>query len=197
MGYSLQIIDNFYNNVDEVRHMALQEDFNIDGNYPGHRTKPFLNDSVKEYIEHHLSPVHGKILWPDPDDVTSFCGSFQYTTARDRTWIHADNTTNWAGVCYLTPGAPLSAGTALYRHKTTGYMEVPKLPDGEINWPLLDRIQEDGQDITKWEETCMVGNVYNRMVLYRGDYFHASVDYFGKDRYDGRLFQTFFFNTEK
>lgn len=197
MGYSLQIIDNFYNNVDEVREMALHEDFNIDGNYPGHRTKPFLNDSVKGWIEAHLSPMHGEIYWPDPDNYESFCGSFQYTTARDRTWIHADNTTKWAGVCYLTPNAPLSAGTALYRHRTTGYMEVPKLPDGEINYPLLDRINEDAQDITKWEETCRVGNVYNRMVLYRGDYFHASVDYFGKDRYDGRLFQTFFFNTEK
>ena len=44
--------------------------------------------------------------------------------------------------------------------------------------------------------TAMVGNVYNRLVLYRGDMFHRSLEYFGNDKNDGRLFQTFFFNTE-
>jgi hypothetical protein len=44
--------------------------------------------------------------------------------------------------------------------------------------------------------TAKVGNIYNRLVLYRGDMFHSSLDYFGKDLKDGRLFQTFFFNTE-
>jgi hypothetical protein len=44
--------------------------------------------------------------------------------------------------------------------------------------------------------TAMVGNVYNRLVLYRGDLFHSSLDYFGEGLNDGRLFQTFFFNTE-
>ena len=47
-----------------------------------------------------------------------------------------------------------------------------------------------------WELVDKVGNVFNRLVIYRGDYFHASLDYFGKDINDGRLFQTFFFNTE-
>ena len=50
MGVSLIIIDNFYNNVDDVREFALQQDFNVDGNYPGHRTIPFINDSTKEAI---------------------------------------------------------------------------------------------------------------------------------------------------
>ena len=45
--------------------------------------------------------------------------------------------------------------------------------------------------------TERLANVYNRLVIYRGDFFHQSLDYFGKDLYDGRLFQTFFFNTEK
>jgi hypothetical protein len=31
----------------------------------------------------------------------------------------------------------------------------------------------------------------------RADNYHVSLDYFGKDMYDGRLFQVFFFNTEK
>ena len=46
----LIICDNFYSNVDEVRAFALQQDFNVDGNYPGHRTKSFLNKSIADYI---------------------------------------------------------------------------------------------------------------------------------------------------
>ena len=46
----LIICDNFYSNVDEVRDYALKQDFNVDGNYPGHRTKSFLNDNIAEWI---------------------------------------------------------------------------------------------------------------------------------------------------
>ena len=62
---------------------------------------------------------------------------------------------------------------------------------------MLNKIYEDSQDYTKWEMTAEVGNVFNRLVIYRGDYFHASLDYFGTNLQNGRLFQTFFFNTER
>ena len=52
-------------------------------------------------------------------------------------------------------------------------------------------------DLTKWDRILTIGNVFNRLVLYRGTYYHRSdVAGFGKDKYDGRLFQTFFFDTE-
>lgn len=197
MGYSLQIIDNFYNNPHEVREFALAMDFGVDGNYPGHRTMPSLNEDVKSHIEKHLSPVHGEIYWPDPKSTTSYCGSYQYTTAADRTWIHSDGTTTWAGVLYLTPDAPLSAGTGIFKHKRTGHIMTPRDKDGNQIKDALDEIYTDAQDYTKWEMVDRVGNVFNRLVLYRGDMFHASLDYFGTNKDNGRLFQTFFFNTEK
>mgnify|MGYP001173591384 CR=1 FL=1 len=45
----------------------------------------------------------------------SYNGSFQYTTSRDRSWIHTDSWNNWAAVLYLTPNAPESSGTGLYK----------------------------------------------------------------------------------
>lgn len=195
MAYNLIIIDDFYNNPEEVREFALAQDFNVDGNYPGHRTRSFLSPSIKEHIEEHLSPVHGKILWPEEGE-EEYTGAFQFTTAEDRSWIHADGTNKWAGVLYLTIDAPVSGGTALYKHLPTGLTRVPTLHTGETDEALLDIIHDDGMDYTKWEMTDRVANVFNRLVLYRGDYFHASLDYFGKDINDGRLFQTFFFNTE-
>lgn len=195
MAYSAIIIDNFYNNPDEVREFALAQDFNVDGNYPGHRTQSFLSPSVQEWIAHHLRGVHGEPVWPEEQD--TYCGAFQYTTAEDRTWIHCDDWNDWAGVCYLTPNAPVTGGTGIFRHKPTGLVARPINEDGTSNEELLNKIYEDAQDYTKWELVDTIGNVYNRLVLYPGDLFHASLDYFGKDMHTGRLFQTFFFNTQK
>ena len=193
MQISAYIIDNFYGDVDAVREQALKQDFSVRGNYPGPRTLPFLNPSIKATIENVVKPYYGKVVYWSEDQYT---GSYQYTTSRDRSWIHADQTTKWAGVCYLTPDAPLSAGTGLFRHKATGLTMAPKNEDGTYNQELLKEIYKDSQDMTKWEMVDRLANVYNRLVLYRGDHFHMSLDYFGQDMYDGRLFQTFFFNTE-
>jgi hypothetical protein len=194
MQISSYIIDNFYSDVDKVREFALQQEYPVSGNYPGRRTKSFLNDSMKEVIESVVFPFYGNVInWSED----SYTGSYQYTTSRDRSWIHADQTTKWAGVCYLTPNAPLSSGTGLFKHIPTGLTMAPKNPDGSYNHKLLSEINKDSQDMTKWELVDRIANVYNRLVLYRGDHFHISLDYFGQDINDGRLFQTFFFDTEK
>jgi len=194
MQISAYIIENFYDDVDAVREFALTQEYSVPGNYPGRRTKSFLNDSMKNTIESVVSPFYGKVIYWSEEQYT---GAYQYTTSRDRSWIHADQTTIWAGVCYLTPDAPLSAGTGLFKHKSTGLVMAPRNPDGSYNTELLKQINQDSQDMTKWELVDRLANVYNRLVLYRGDYFHMSLDYFGQDLNDGRLFQTFFFNTEK
>jgi Xaa-Pro aminopeptidase len=58
-------------------------------------------------------------------------------------------------------------------------------------------ISSSYQDYTKWEMVDRVGNIFNRLIMYRADNYHVSLDYFGKDISDGRLFQVFFFNTER
>ena len=198
MQISTYIIDDFYSDVDEVRKFALHQDYPVSGNYPGRRTKSFLNDSMKDVIESVVFPYYGKVTYWSEEQYT---GSYQFTTSKDRSWIHADQTTKWAGVCYLTPDAPLSAGTGIFKHKATGlrnwiYKEQAAEgdPRGVKNAPHRGA---DSVDYTKWDMVDKIGNVYNRLIIYRGDLFHVSLDYFGKDLQTGRLFQTFFFNTEK
>jgi len=193
MKVSALILDDFYTDPMETREMALAQEFSVQGNYPGIRTPSVFNQSVYDVVQRVIYPAGGKITRWDMDQYT---GSFQYTTSRDRSWIHADQTTIWAGVCYLTPDAPLSAGTGLFRHKPTGLEMAPRNPDGSYNTDLLSQINQDSQDMTKWEMTERLANKFNRLVIYRGDYFHMSLDYFGSDKYNGRLFQTFFFDTE-
>lgn len=182
MNLELMIIDNFYTNPDNVRNFALSQNFDVKGNYPGARTHPYLPQDVKDAISYWMSFAGPVTDWFESQGYT---GAFQIATAEDRTWIHTDHYNMWAGVCYLTPDAPHTGGTSLYRHKATG---LHRRSDLEIG---------DGYDYTKWDKFDTIGNKYNRLILYRGDLFHASVDYFGHDLYTGRLFQTFFFNTER
>jgi len=177
----------------EVRAHALKQDFNVDGNYPGHRTVSYASLDAKRLIGQAVEGLAGPItnfkLASETHD-QNYNGAYQYTTCHDKTWIHCDSTTSWAAVVYLTPNAPLSGGTGLFRHKSTGLSE--KTDDKKA----MDLMWKECNDYTKWDLCDVVGNKFNRMVLYRGTMWHASLDYFGQGKEDGRLFQTFFFDTK-
>jgi len=193
MKTNLIITDDFYVYPDKVREFALSQEFTVYGNYPGQRTQPFSYDDLKRAIQHIVQQAGGNITQFEEFDYTA---AYQYTTSKDSSWIHSDQTTMWAGVCYLTPNAPLSSGTGLFRHKETGLFEAARKADGSYDQKTMDKIYKDSRDMSKWDMVDMASNKYNRLILYRGNLFHSSLDYFGNDKYDGRLFQTFFFNTE-
>ena len=193
MRTNLIIVDDFYNNVDEVRKFALSQNFHATGNYPGVRTGCLINDSTRENIQKIVEPHGGKITdWLESDEYT---GAFQMTTSVERSWVHSDNVnksyifdscTYWGGVLYLTPDAPLEAGTSFYRSKL----------NNSIYNHDNDELNQYSQDMTKWDVATEVKNIYNRLILFRGDQWHSSTTYFGQDHETGRLTQVFFFHTE-
>ena len=182
MRTNLIIVDDFLGNPDAVREFALKQDFNVKGNYPGVRTRSFLTPDLKEALQ--------TVVWNYGKEITNwfqtdgFSGSYQLTYASDRSWIHTDHFNTWAGVLYLTPDAPLSGGTGIYQYKKTGATVASQLS------------QYEAQDMTKWELCDIIANRYNRLVLYRSEMFHTSLDYFGSDLKTGRLFQLFFITTQ-
>jgi hypothetical protein len=194
----LIVIDNFYNNAQETRDFVLSQEFSVKGNYPGRRTISYANEGLKAVIQKYVEPFGGKITeFPIPKEdgsnaSTIYNGSFQYTTSRDRSWVHIDGYNNWAGVVYLTPDAPLSAGTAFYNF----YDGTKCKRDMDI---LENKSETDkySQDLTKWEQVDKVGNVFNRLILFNSNRFHMSMDYFGDTLENSRLFQVFFFSTER
>jgi hypothetical protein len=192
----LIVIDNFYENPYEIREHVLKQDFQVRGNYPGQRTSSYANEGLKEIIQKYVEPFAGKITdFPIPinDGINReiYNGSFQYTTSRDRSWVHHDGFNNWAGVLYLTPNAPLSSGTGFYSFTDGASCEK----DMNI---LGNKSNTDtySQDMTKWNLIDRVGNVFNRLILFDSKRFHMSMDYFGDSKENGRLFQVFFFSTE-
>ena len=119
MKTNIIVIDDFYENVDEVRSFALSQPFDITGNFPGERTLSFAkNDSVKSVISNALSSV-GKIThWPDQPE--NYNASFQITTAKERSWIHCDSGTTW-GWCVL----PNARRSFVVGHR--GFTNIKKL----------------------------------------------------------------------
>lgn len=186
MRTNLIVVDDFYQNPDALREFALSQDFSVTGNYPGLRTRSFLSEDCINIINNLLTYSAGGVTnWLLDENSDGYTGSFQLCTSQDRTWIHTDQHNTWAGVCYLTPNAPVSGGTAIYKHKRSG----------ERTFTQDSPFEKDPYDYTEWEIVDRIGNIYNRLVLFRGDLYHASVDYFGNNANNGRLFQLFFFNT--
>jgi hypothetical protein len=123
------------------------------------------------------------VYWPD-----AYNSSFQYVTGDMNSWIHRDRT-EWSAIIYLTPDAPLDAGTMIYRHKPSKKERVEVDGDEQL-------LNQDTYDASKWEVVDRVANKYNRCVLFKGTRNHISGTYFGTNKFDGRLFQMYFFNTK-
>jgi len=186
---NLIVVDNFYEDPDKVREIALSQEFDTFGTYPGGRTQPFMVESVENAIQNLLYPYGGFVTdWNVNDGGT---GRFQLTTKSMKSWIHYDNyrNANWGGVLYLTPNAPVSGGTGFFKSPLDGSLIGSKdnlIKHGDIQ-----------DDYSKWELVSQVGNVYNRLILFRSNQWHSSMEYFGDSYETGRLTQVFFLSTER
>jgi hypothetical protein len=196
----IKVVDNFYDDPDAVRRFALEQEYPIQGNYPGRRTSSFANDGLKHRFESILDLEITS--WQMVD--RNYNGSFQICNSQDVTWVHHDAQSH-AAIIYLTPNAPISGGTTILRDKRYGFTHIPSVETlaehGIDREEYRNYIGSIGRDYTKWEQVDFIGNVYNRAVFYDGIYYHCSVDYFGRsgDEYmsEQRLFQIFFFDDEE
>jgi hypothetical protein len=192
------VIDNFYENPFEVREFALEQrdDYQPNDYHPGIRSSSFATEKHREMINNIVEPFSGKInkFNISKDKSSNSNGTFQLNVSEDRkSWIHIDTgDTNWAGIIYLTPNAPLSGGTGFFKHKDGNLTNCDKSILQNDN-----KVKQNRYDNTQWELVNSIGNVFNRLILFRSNQYHMSLDYFGNDFEDGRLIQLFFFKTER
>jgi hypothetical protein len=85
----------------------------------------------------------------------------------------------WAGLIYFNLDAPLSGGLKLWRNRDS-LRNMDWMTPRE-NWEMIDEF----------------GNVYNRLILCRGNLPHSGAAGWGDNPQNGRLYQTFFFKTLK
>ena len=182
---SLIVIDNFYENPDEVREFALTRKFQFNHLFhKGKRTnETYKFNGLKERFEELLNC---KITNWDKYN-TNCC--FQYCTKEDQLVYHFDDQ-EYAGVLFLTPDAPVEAGTCLLRSKHTKKMKVSDEEHSIV-------FAKGFLDSSEFDFVDKVGNVYNRLVLFDSKCIHAASEYFGNSLENSRLFQLFFFDLEK
>lgn len=198
--YPVTVISDFYTNPDEMRKYALAQKYTychemkgIEYVFPGSRTKELreLSQSLYEKVCKKLInvfhiPEHDVMRW-------QIDTSFQIVEAEyERGLIHQDQNTVFAGVLYLTPDAPINAGTSLFK-KNKSY-------DDARYWQLIKENDErfkNNQPIdfsyhAMFDEIVRVNNVYNTLILFEGDIHHCANEFFGANKQDARLAQVFF-----
>jgi hypothetical protein len=183
-------VDNFYENPDEVRKFALEQSY-LEGGFGkgfiGRRTEQqFLFSGLKERFEEIVGRKITK--WEE----YGMNGRFQVAWAGEPLVYHCDDQ-KWGGMLYLTPNAPYQCGTTLYAHKQTrarNYYEE----GWDVAWK--DIPGDPHLDGTHFEPVDVLGNVYNRLVIFDASCIHSASQYFGTVMDNARLWQMFFFGTE-
>ena len=170
MDRNLIVLDNFLDDPDRIRFHALGLDFDrIQDSVPGIRSNTALGGDLQTEVETKLKVAFGCEKIEWDWTQDSFC--FQSCQEGTQTWVHID-----------------SQGKDQGEWAAVLYL-TPN--------PMLD----SGTAIYESEESDMnigVGNVYNRLVAYRGKvlYHRSIVPGFGNTLETSRLTQTFFFDVK-
>jgi hypothetical protein len=164
--------------------------------WPGKRWRNALRPEELARVE---ALVHQKTsvtqMWRDTSEALRFVdhNSAQLVGEDEsRSMPHTDaKDCRFAGVLYLTPGAPPTAGTSFYRLRN---------PDGSLGGnqcppqhaSLREALGVPSLPMSAWHEELAIPNVFNRLVFYRSDLVHAATSYFGVTHRTKRLTIVFF-----
>jgi hypothetical protein len=198
--YPITIIDNFYENPYKIREFALSQEFKYlhelkdYGNvFPGSRTKDlsiidpaFFNKVCEKLTSVFHNYEHDKMRWL----ITS---SFQSVTKDyDLGAIHQDSDTIFAGVLFLSPNPEIDSGTSLFKENDLFDQKKYQiaLEENDLRFKENKKILFDYHKM--FDEILRVRNVFNTLVLYEGNHYHAANKFFGNSLKQSRLTQVFF-----
>lgn len=175
---NIYIIDNFYENPDDIRTHGLLTF--------SHKELPNLVKQVPFYkskIEQIMHTYLGAF------DKYESNGEFKLSLAGDSI-IFNTMPNKYGGILFLTPNAPVNTGITLYRSKHTKSMTITN-DENKI-------VFKNGHlDSTEFEPVDIIGNIYNRLVIFNTQMIHAVTYNFGNNINNGRLVQIFAFDLKE
>jgi hypothetical protein len=219
---SVLVLDNFYEDPQYVRHLALSLDY-LEGRarFPGFEARVSLDPHpalkmINSFVDENL------VLTPlfESQFVFSMMSSHVDKRRRHQHAPHTDGLGILAALVYLNPARKCRGGTAFYRHKSTGLIEIPvrktkniaaimraeriRSLDGFVKWMTHDRIGHNrsssreelelvADSTSNWELVRCVEMKFNRLILYFGSLFHSAYvkpGFFGETPSSRRLTQT-------
>lgn len=208
----LHILDDCLPDPLAYRQQALQLPFHAERyagqNYPGLQTDGQNVAALMQVIANQLGKT---IKYISPDN-GSYRVSFADSVARSD--IHVDNESGaefvtYAAVLYLNLPQQCQGGTRFWQHQASGWRR--RLPEDAVRqagyadfksfqqrWlprheagAAFNAMQQQRRD---WLPILDVPMQFNRLIMYRGDYFHSIGEVFGDDLQNARLVQLFFFD---
>jgi Flp pilus assembly protein TadD len=192
-----------------LRRCALEAGRHPAANFPGVQTAAWPCDATMQRIADALGR---RLKWDSLDH-----GAVRLSMAGDeaRADVHVDNATLpniFGGVLYLSLPQDCRGGTSFYRHRATGWDgrpdEATMLGRGYRSFldfqkrhlpanRLLPFAEWRRQRDTTWEWLFEVPMKFNRLIVFRSNYFHAVSELFGDRPENGRLIQLFHFEAER
>jgi hypothetical protein len=197
------VVDEFFRDPDEVRAIALAQEFVPDPQYyKGVRTR-------ERFLWPHLREEFGRLLGKPVTEWLGYPanGVFQQTSHDDALVWHHDRQ-QYAAAIYLTPNGSTGTGTSFWRDRTFGCRRNPMHPLESRRLGSIGAVQAaravvyDEDTVVSgdyWELVESVAGLYNRLVIWEADLFHSATSYsdFGQDGVaPSRLVQLFFFDAD-
>lgn len=185
------VVDNFYHDPDSVRSFALSKQYHEGGFGKGYIGRRTVERFHTKDLFHSFKEIMGMDLDKDSWEFNGMNGRFQVAWAGEPLVYHCDSQ-KWAAMIFLTPDAPYSCGTTLYAHKKTRARSYhDKGWDASWGQELGGDPHLDG---TPFEPVDVIGNVYNRLVIFDASSIHSASQYFGTVMSNARLWHMFFFD---
>lgn len=198
-------VDNFYKDPQTIRKIALEQNFHTNAKaYKGKRSEArFLLPGLKEEFERLVGgQINGWLSY-------NANGIFQITKFTDPLVWHSD-LQSYAAAIYLTPNAPVTAGTSFWRDRKYGCRRPPFHPKERARFESDEARKSAQNEIyseynllhpDNWELVDKVGATFNRLVMWDAQLIHSASSYegflgeqAGGEAENSRLIQLFFFD---
>ena len=206
----LLVVDDFLPDPGAARQQALQlcertAVRRAGANYPGLQTPAQPCGDAMQRIADWLGQG---LKWDSPDH-----GAVRCSLAADavRADVHVDSPTLpniYGGVLYLSLPEHCEGGTSFYRHRATGWSGRPDMATlnaaGHDSFAAFQErhlpsnrqrsfAEWQSERDANWDWLFEVPMRFNRLVIFRSDFFHAISGLFGTALSNGRLVQLFHF----
>lgn len=196
MNLGLVIIDDFYDDPDSIRELALSSEYFEDKKSLGYKfgNAPWPGKmSKKIYAPSWIDTKISKLLNKNVRQLRQIdTGAFRISKegTQSSNMLHADGADEglYAGVLYLSKDREDIPGTIFYKQKSTN-------SDRALSREHLSQIVKDDEfnQLDKWTIHTVSNIVYNRFLLYPANKFHGIGPVFGDKDENARIVQVFNF----
>jgi len=172
-------IDNFYNNPEKIRDIALNENFEKTkkGGFPGLRTKGIheINVNLFNYFCARLFSLfydlnnEKNLKW-----TVNTC--FDISKNEKEGWVHTDDKSILVGLIYLSKNCNINSGTNFFI-KNNNYNDLEYI-NYKLNYCNGNLSKTEYEKIllkhnSNYTKTLTVKNIFNRLIAYDPKIYHA------------------------